>query len=62
MRGYGKYHFADGMTYEGIMHDDWPCGEGRARYPNESVYEGTWKNGMCEVMERMVCPTRSSSG
>lgn len=49
MSGYGKYLFADGMTYEGILRNDWPCGEGTALYPNGAVYQGGWKNGLCEV-------------
>lgn len=51
MTGYGTYRFADGMTYEGVMRDDRPCGEGTARYRNGGVYEGRWKDGFCEVGE-----------
>lgn len=49
MHGYGTYKFADGMTYKGIMRDNWPCGEGTAYYPNGGMYVGRWKDGKYEV-------------
>lgn len=50
MAGFGTYRFADGATYEGVMQDDWPNGEGTARYSNGGVYVGRWRNGKYEVI------------
>ncbi|CAN0092238.1 unnamed protein product, partial [Laminaria digitata] len=50
MHGYGTYRFADGMTYEGVMRDNWPSGEGTARYSNGGVFVGGWKDGKYEVI------------
>lgn len=61
MNGFGTYRFADGATYEGVMQDDWPDGEGTARYPNGGVYVGRWKNGKYEVIypqQPLVCRER----
>lgn len=55
MHGFGTYRFADGMIYEGVMRDNWPCGEGTARYPNGGVYIGRWKEGKYQVI--LVEPT-----
>lgn len=49
MHGYGTYRFADGMTYEGGMRDNWPSGEGTAHYSNGGAYVGSWKDGKYEV-------------
>lgn len=50
MHGFGSYHFADAATYEGVMRDNRPNGEGTARYTNGGVYVGRWKDGKYEVI------------
>lgn len=50
MDGFGTFYFADDATYEGVMRDNWPNGEGTARYSNGGVYVGRWRDGMYEVI------------
>lgn len=51
MHGYGTYQFADGMTYEGVMRDNWPNGHGTAHYSSGGVFVGGWKDGKYEVSD-----------
>lgn len=57
MHGYGTYRFADGMVYEGVMRNNWPCGEGTAQYRNGTVYEGGWNDGKYEVTDQLKLPS-----
>ena len=55
MSGFGVYRFTDGFTFEGIMRNNWPFGEGIAHYANGGCYAGRWLDGKYEVESFLGC-------